>query len=83
MNRVPERHIENIEGKHSKVMQYHPVPSTLCDKCTYFEAATSNSLRGGAFVRNVKKAQMDGRITGRLGKLLVYACFLIQKADII
>ena len=44
----------------------HPVPSTLCDICTYLEVATSNSLRGGAFVRNVKKARMDGRITGRI-----------------
>ena len=34
-------------------------------------------------MRNVKKTRMDGRITGRIGKLLVYAFYLIEKADII
>ena len=43
----------------------HPVPSTLCDICTYFEVATSNSLRC-AFVGNLTKARMDGRKTGRI-----------------
>ena len=47
-------------------MKGHPVTSTLCDICTYFEVATSNSLRGDAFSRNVTEARMDGRMTDRL-----------------
>ena len=70
-----------IDLKVNFTKECRPVPSILCDICTYFEIATSNSLRGGAFVRDVTEALMAGRITGRFWYDIVLFSDIINSCD--